>query len=111
MRNAIWILALFAMAGPFTANAGDVLKYDFAAPYLQRSDKIYAGAGDSKDVNAATHVIDPWPPNVGNRNIPGNGERMVGAIERYRELREPGERFLDTYRRVGMDPFKEAIYG
>jgi len=33
------------------------------------------------------------------------------TIERYRELREPGERFLDTYRRVGMDPFKEAIYG
>ena len=33
------------------------------------------------------------------------------TVERYRELREPGERFLDTYRRVGLDPFKEAIYG
>jgi sulfite reductase (NADPH) hemoprotein beta-component len=33
------------------------------------------------------------------------------AIERYRELREPGERFIDTYRRVGFDSFKEAIYG
>ena len=33
------------------------------------------------------------------------------TIERYREIREPGERFLDCYRRVGMDPFKEAIYG
>jgi sulfite reductase (NADPH) hemoprotein beta-component len=33
------------------------------------------------------------------------------AIDRYRELREPGERFLDTYRRVGLDSFKEAIYG
>lgn len=33
------------------------------------------------------------------------------TIEKYRELREEGERFLDTYRRVGMDPFKEAIYG
>ena len=33
------------------------------------------------------------------------------AIERYREVRTPGERFLDTYRRVGMEPFKEAIYG
>ena len=33
------------------------------------------------------------------------------AIERYRELREPGERFVDTYRRVGFDSFKEAIYG
>ncbi|HUQ14318.1 MAG TPA: nitrite/sulfite reductase [Novosphingobium sp.] len=33
------------------------------------------------------------------------------AVERYRAVREPGERFIDTYRRVGMDGFKEAIYG
>ena len=33
------------------------------------------------------------------------------AVERYRVLRDPGERFLDTYRRVGFEPFKEAIYG
>ena len=40
---------------------------------------------------------------------------VVDAIERvtdkYLALREGGERFLDTYRRVGFDPFKEAIYG
>ena len=40
---------------------------------------------------------------------------VVDAIERvtgkYLETRESGERFLDTYRRVGMEPFKEAIYG
>jgi sulfite reductase (NADPH) hemoprotein beta-component len=33
------------------------------------------------------------------------------AVEKYRAVREDGERFLDTYRRVGMEPFKEAIYG
>ena len=33
------------------------------------------------------------------------------AVEKYRELRDGDERFVDTYRRVGMDPFKEAIYG
>ena len=33
------------------------------------------------------------------------------TVERYRELRQPGERFIDTYRRVGIDSFKEAIYG
>ena len=33
------------------------------------------------------------------------------AVEKYRDIREDGERFLDTYRRVGADPFKEAIYG
>jgi sulfite reductase (NADPH) hemoprotein beta-component len=40
---------------------------------------------------------------------------VVDAVERvtdtYLGLREEGERFLDTYRRVGMAPFKEAIYG
>ncbi|PZO90666.1 MAG: sulfite reductase [Sphingomonas sanxanigenens] len=40
---------------------------------------------------------------------------VVDAIERvtdrYKALRENGERFVDTYRRVGMEPFKEAIYG
>ena len=33
------------------------------------------------------------------------------TVEKYRELRTGEERFLDTYRRVGMEPFKEAIYG
>ncbi len=40
---------------------------------------------------------------------------VVDAIERvtdkYLVVREEGERFLDTYRRVGFAPFKEAIYG
>lgn len=40
---------------------------------------------------------------------------VVDAIERvtdkYLAAREPGERFLDTYRRLGFQPFKEAIYG
>lgn len=33
------------------------------------------------------------------------------AVEHYRTVRDPNERFIDTYRRVGMDGFKEAIYG
>ncbi|WP_242137584.1 nitrite/sulfite reductase [Sphingomonas sp. TREG-RG-20F-R18-01] len=40
---------------------------------------------------------------------------IVDAVETvtnvYLEKREAGERFLDTYRRLGMDPFKEALYG
>jgi sulfite reductase (NADPH) hemoprotein beta-component len=32
-------------------------------------------------------------------------------VEKYREVRTEGERFLDTYRRVGNDVFKEAVYG
>jgi len=33
------------------------------------------------------------------------------TIDKYRAIRADGERFLDTYRRVGFEPFKEAIYG
>ena len=40
---------------------------------------------------------------------------IVDAVETVTELyldrREDGERFLDTYRRIGMEPFKEALYG
>ncbi|MGE4305373.1 MAG: nitrite/sulfite reductase [Novosphingobium sp.] len=40
---------------------------------------------------------------------------IVDAVEKatgvYLANRQGGERFLDTYRRIGMDPFKEAIYG
>lgn len=55
-----------------------------AAPYVNRSDTVTLSAGNAKDVNAATHVIDPWPPYVGDRRIRGDGERMVGAVQRYR---------------------------
>jgi sulfite reductase (NADPH) hemoprotein beta-component len=40
---------------------------------------------------------------------------VVDAIEKATEVylanKQGEERFLDTYRRIGMDPFKEAIYG
>ncbi len=42
-------------------------------------------------------------------------EGIVDAVEKvtatYLERREPGERFLDAYRRLGAAPFKEAVYG
>jgi sulfite reductase (NADPH) hemoprotein beta-component len=40
---------------------------------------------------------------------------IVDAVEKvtnvYLGARQDGERFIDTYRRLGLDPFKEAIYG
>ena len=47
---------------------------------------------------------------------PGFNEAgIVDAVETtadvYLREREDGERFLDTYRRIGMAPFKEALYG
>jgi sulfite reductase (NADPH) hemoprotein beta-component len=32
-------------------------------------------------------------------------------VETYLELRHEGEAFIDTYRRVGQEPFKERVYG
>ncbi len=53
---------------------------------------------------------------IGKITGPGFDEDgIVDAVERvtdkFIQLREGDERFLDTYRRVGFDPFKEAIYG
>lgn len=52
---------------------------------------------------------------LGTITGPGFSEDgIVDAIEKatdvYLAQREQGERFLDTYRRIGMAPFKEAIY-
>ncbi|MCW6535777.1 nitrite/sulfite reductase [Sphingomonas lycopersici] len=53
---------------------------------------------------------------LGKITGPGfNEDGIVDAVERvtdkYLAVRHEGERFLDTYRRVGFEPFKEAIYG
>jgi sulfite reductase (NADPH) hemoprotein beta-component len=53
---------------------------------------------------------------LGKITGPGFSEDgIVDAIEKatdvYLAQRDQGERFVDTYRRIGMEPFKEAIYG
>ena len=53
---------------------------------------------------------------LGQITGPGFSEDgVVDAIEKVTDIylaqRAQGERFLDTYRRIGMKPFKEAIYG
>jgi sulfite reductase (NADPH) hemoprotein beta-component len=52
---------------------------------------------------------------IGDIMGPGFGEHEIaGAVERvvdhYLKVRNPGERFLDTYRRLGMEPFKSVAY-
>ncbi len=61
--------------------------------------------GGNADENAA----------IGKITGPGfNGDQIVGAIETvirtYQEIKEGNERFIDTYQRVGMEPFKDALY-
>jgi len=52
---------------------------------------------------------------IGEIMGPGFTEyEIADAVERvvnvYLKARQPGERFLDTYRRLGMAPFKDAAY-
>jgi sulfite reductase (NADPH) hemoprotein beta-component len=46
-------------------------------------------------------------PSVKSEEVPAAIDRLVAA---YMKLRQDGERFPETYRRVGMAPFKEALY-
>ena len=78
------IIASAAFAAILTCSGASAWDQDPFAQYFERNDTIIFGAGDARDVNAATHVIDPWPRYVGNRHIPANGERMSRAVERYR---------------------------
>jgi hypothetical protein len=94
MRHALrpMMIGICFAAAPLlcsgAAQAGDVLIYDFASPYLQRMDRITPGAGNANDVNTVTHMVDPWPRNVGNRHITFDAERMANAYERYRDVRK-----------------------
>jgi sulfite reductase (NADPH) hemoprotein beta-component len=53
---------------------------------------------------------------LGDRLGPGLPQAQVPTairkiVDTYLVVREHGERFLDTYRRVGIEPFKNAVYG
>jgi hypothetical protein len=78
-----YIIGSAVFAASLTFSGAWAWDQDPAAQYFERKDTIVSGAGDARDVNAATHIIDPWPRYVGNRRIPANGERMVGAVQRY----------------------------
>jgi hypothetical protein len=79
------IFGVAAFAASLASSGAWAWDQDPAAQYFERKDTIVSGAGDARNVNAATHIIDPWPRYVGNRRIPANGDRMSRAIERYRE--------------------------
>jgi hypothetical protein len=52
--------------------------------YYDRRETVSLGAGDSLASNTAVQAVDPWPQHVGNKNIAFNGQRLQGAVERYR---------------------------
>ena len=85
MRTRHIIAFALLVGGSLASSAALAWDQDPFAMYFQRSDTITLWEGDAKAVNAATHVIDPWPRYVGNRRIPVNGDRLSRAVERYRQ--------------------------
>jgi hypothetical protein len=81
-----YVIALGTLANGLAGAPASAWDQDPFAQYLRRSDTITSSAGDARSTNAVTHIIDPWPPYVGNRRIPGNGQRLSGAVERYRDV-------------------------
>jgi len=61
--------------------------------------------GGSSDRNAAIGKV--LGPSFAQDEIPDVVEKLVDV---YLEQRQQGEKFIQTYNRIGMDPFKERVY-
>ncbi len=62
--------------------------------------------GGSSDQHAS--LGDRLGPGLPQAEVPAAIRKIVDA---YLVIRQQNERFLDTYRRVGVEPFKAAVYG
>jgi hypothetical protein len=93
------IIAVAVLLSGLASSAASAWDQDPSAMYFQRSYRVTLGAGDAKAVNAATHVIDPWPRYVGNRNIPVSGDRLSRAVSRYNQgsYRQPAPPIYSPY--------------
>jgi hypothetical protein len=61
----------------------------FDDPYEQnvaRSQTITLSAGNAPKSNEAIQVIDPWPRYVYDTHIPGDGQRLAAAVDRYKDV-------------------------
>jgi sulfite reductase (NADPH) hemoprotein beta-component len=58
-------------------------------------------------VNGFTALGEVIGPSVPQAEVASTIERIVGV---YRAEREDGERFIETFRRIGLKPFKERAY-
>jgi hypothetical protein len=69
-------LVLVILAGALLAGCSDV--------YFDRRETIALSADNAGASDRVAQMIDPWPRDVGQRNIAFNGEKMQTAVERYR---------------------------
>jgi hypothetical protein len=53
---------------------------------LTRSQTITLSAGNAAKSNEAIQVIDPWPSYAYDTHIPGDGQRLAEAVNRYKDV-------------------------
>ena len=90
MAKIIGLAALVLVIGSAGARAQDYPFLDELTRYAERIDTLSVTSGDARDVNAAIQTVDPWPPYARDRRIPVNGQRMVGAVDRYQNPKQLG---------------------
>ncbi len=61
--------------------------------------------GDSSYDTAMGKILGP---SFSREEVPDVMDKLIGL---YLEKRNGDERFIDTYKRIGLDPFKEHVYG
>jgi hypothetical protein len=69
-------MAAITLAGTMLAGCSDL--------YFDRRETIALGAEDHRDSNRVAQMVDPWPRDVGRRQIAFDGQKMQNAVERYR---------------------------
>ncbi|WP_281915519.1 nitrite/sulfite reductase [Caldimonas thermodepolymerans] len=70
--------------------------------------QITLGGTDGSDLSGPAQPGKVVGPSFRADEVP---DAIEAILEVYRELRQPGELFIDTLRRVGHDPFKAAANG
>ena len=75
-RSRLRVFAAVLVCGSLLAACSDM--------YYDRRDTVSFGAGDAAAANKVTHAVDMWPQAAGYRDIESNGQKMQGAVERYR---------------------------
>jgi hypothetical protein len=73
------VTVLTVLAATLLAGCSDI--------YYDRRDTVALGADDHIAVNRVAQMIDPWPRDVGKRQIAFEGQKMQAAVERYRTER------------------------
>ena len=76
-------LRLLLSIGVLLATANAATAWD--DQYIDRMDKITAGAGNAVAHNKAVQTVDPWPRYVGNNRIRIDGSRIALGFKRYQE--------------------------